>query len=597
MYTRASGVLPLDENQAGRLKSAVTDLTALQLQWVSGYAAGLAAAGGVATNAAASASVGLERDKQLTVLFGSQTGNGERLADALSRMAQGMGFASKSISLADFKPADLKRESLVTFVISTHGDGDPPDDAELFYEYLMSAKVPSLSELRYSVLALGDSSYANFCQTGREFDARLTELGAERFVPLMECDLDYDEAASEWSQSVVAQLSRALQASPKMPHLRAVESTAGFDKQNPFSAEVLVSQKITGANSSKDVRHIELSLEGSGLQYEPGDSLAVIAENPPTLVDEFLTALQLDPAASVTAHGVTTTLRETLSQKLEITAANLAFLRSWTELSASDDLKELLEADNSVLVAEFLERHQIIDVVRLFPADVEAQAFVDTLRKLSPRSYSISSSLRANPDEVHLTVTAVRYDAFGTPHWGAASTHLADRIAEGDRLSVYVEPNKRFRLPEPHRPIIMIGPGTGVAPFRAFIEERIEQGADGDSWLFLGDRNSDSDFLYQLEWQRHLKQKHLTRLDVAFSRDQQNKIYVQHRIAERATLLHRWIENGAAIYVCGDAKRMAQDVHKALVNVFETEGHLATDAAEQRLKDLRSAGRYQRDIY
>lgn len=597
MTTRAFGALPLDENQTDKLNIAVADLTVLQLQWVSGYMAGLAAAGGAVSTAGFTATPGTESGKQLTVLFGSQTGNGEGLADAICRLARDQGFATKSISLADFKPADLKRESLVAFVISTHGDGDPPDDAELFYEYLMSAKAPRLPGLRYSVLALGDSSYVNFCQTGREFDARLAELGAGRFVPLAECDVDYDEAATAWSDSVVAMLPRLLDAGPKLPQLHAVESVLAFDRQNPFSAEVLVNQKITGAGSSKDVRHIELSLEGSGIRYEPGDSLAVMAKNPPQLVDELLNVLDLDPELRVDVSGDTMSLLEALSSNLEITALNLVFLRTWAELSASEQLRRLLEDEQNAVLSEFLDDHQIIDIVRLFPADIDEQGFVDTLRKLSPRSYSISSSPNANPDEVHITVAVVRYDAFGTPHWGAASTHLADRITEGDRVSVYVEPNKRFRLPDPDRPIIMIGPGTGVAPFRAFIEERIEQRASGDSWLFFGDRNSDSDFLYQLEWQRHLKRKNLTRLDVAFSRDQQQKIYVQHRIAERSAELHRWIENGAAIYVCGDAKRMANDVHAALINVLEKEGQLDPDAAELRLKYLRSTGRYQRDLY
>ncbi len=597
MNTRAASPLPLDQDQTRRLQDAVSDLSASQLQWISGYAAGLAAANGAISTFDGQMAVGPESVMQLTVLYGSQTGNGEQLSAALSRTAQEKGFAAKSVSLADFKPANLKRESLVTFVISTHGEGDPPDDAELFYEYLMSAKAPRLSSLRYSVLALGDSSYVNYCQTGREIDARLNELGAKRFAPLVECDIDYDKAAADWSDNIVNRLAEVTGAGQTMPHLRAVETVSAFDKHNPFPAEVLVNQKITGHGSSKDVRHIELSLEGSGLRYEPGDSLAVIAENPPKLIDELLAALELDAGVNVVLQGQTTTLHDALSNKLEITAPNLGFLRSWAKLSRSDDLTLLLEDEQRSALSEFVDVHQIIDVVRHYPAEVDAQTFVETLRKLSARSYSISSSLRANPDEVHLTVAAVLYDAFGTPHWGAASTHLAERIAAGDKISVFIEPNKRFRLPEPDRPIIMIGPGAGVAPFRAFIEERIEQGASGDSWLFFGDRNSDSDFLYQLEWQRHLKQKHLTRMDVAFSRDQRQKIYVQHRIAEKAAELNRWIENGAAIYVCGDAKRMAGDVHEALLGVLEKQAHLDRDAAELRLKELRSAGRYQRDVY
>ncbi|MGI9232017.1 MAG: assimilatory sulfite reductase (NADPH) flavoprotein subunit [Woeseiaceae bacterium] len=597
MFTGAIPEFPLDKKQTDQLQSVVAELTVAQLQWVSGYAAGLAAAGEARPGVAPPTQIAPASGKQLTVLYGSQTGNGERVAEDLARQAEDQGFAARSLSLADFKPADLKRESLVTFVISTHGDGDPPDDAELFHEYLLSSKAPSLPGLRYAVLALGDSSYANFCQTGREVDERLAELGAERLVLRTDCDLDYEAPADAWLQSVITTLPQELDEAQNRRHLRAVESSTTFDKRNPFPAEVLVNQKITGAGSSKDVRHIELSIEDSGICYEAGDSLAVVAENPPLLVQELLTALRLDGEASVVTGGETTTLLEALSRKLEITAANLPFLNAWAEFSESRELRDRIAADNKALLSELLEGHQIIDVVRQFPGQVDEQAFVDALRNLSPRSYSIASSLGANPDEVHLTVAAVRYDAFDTPHWGAASTHLADRLAEGDRVSVYVEANKRFRLPEPERPIIMIGPGTGVAPFRAFVEERAEQGAGGDNWLFFGDRNSSSDFLYQLEWQRHLKNGHLTRMDVAFSRDQQQKIYVQQRIAENAAELHRWMDNGAAVYVCGDAKRMAIDVHDALVGVLETEGLMTRDAAEQRLKEMRRLGHYQRDIY
>ena len=597
MFPHASGDLVLDEEQADRLHSAVADLTPVQLQWVSGYAAGLAAASVVESAQDAVPSPAAERGKRLTVLFGSQTGNGEALAEALASQARDRGFASETISLAEFRPADLRRESLLCIVVSTHGDGDPPDDAELFHEYLMSAKAPALSGLHYSLLALGDSSYVNFCQTGRELDARLSELGAKRFAATVECDLDYDEAATTWTDGVVASLPGQLEGTPRVARLRAVETAASFDRQHPYAAEVLVNQKITGAASTKDVRHIELSLEGSGLRYEAGDSLAVIPENPPALVDEFLAIPGFDADEIVAVRGSRMTLREALSTRLEITAASVAFIRQWSKLSGSEDLQRLLESDNGEALAAFLDSHQVIDVVRFFPFVVPAQAFVDALRNLSPRLYSISSGPAANPGEVHLTVAPVRYDAFGTRHWGVASTHLADRVAEGDCVSVYVEANKRFRLPEPDRPIIMIGPGTGVAPFRAFVQERIEQGASGDSWLLFGDRNSDSDFLYQLEWQRHLKNGHLTRMDVAFSRDQAEKIYVQQRIAEHAEELYRWIEKGAAIYVCGDARRMAQDVHDALISVLVTHAQLDDDAAEQRLRELRRVGRYQRDVY
>lgn len=597
MSTRNSSALPLDDSQTDRLQSAVANLTASQLQWASGYVAGLAAAQELRPGTVSELSADPGRRHQLTILFGSQTGNGEGIASDLARAANELGFAAKLTNLADFKPGDLRRESLVSLIVSTHGDGDPPDDAELFHEYLMSDKPPDLSELRYSLLALGDSSYARFCQTGRDLDARLAELGASQFAPTLECDLDFDAAATAWSDSIVAALPALLDTSPKIAHLRAVDAKSAFDKSNPFSAEVLVNQKITGAGSSKDVRHIELSLDGSGLRYEPGDSLGVIFKNPPALVEEFLALLGLDAAASVTVQSERMTLDQALSARLEITAANLVFLRAWADLSGIAELQQLLADEDGVSLAALLDAHQIIDVVRRFYAVVSAQAFVDTLRTLSPRSYSISSGPGANPGEAHLTVAAVRYDAFGSQHWGAASTHLADRLKPGDLVSVFVETNNRFRLPEPERPVIMIGPGTGIAPFRAFVEERIEQRASGDTWMFFGDRNSDSDFLYQLEWQRHLKDGNLTRMDVAFSRDQEAKVYVQHRIAENAAELHRWIDRGAAIYVCGDASRMAHDVHDALVNVLRAEAGLDKDAAEARMKELRRNGLYQRDVY
>jgi len=601
MSSLPAGILPLDTQQTNNLQAAVSGLTPLQLQWVSGYAAGLAAAGERAVTRAGvqAATVANAGDERLTVLYGSQTGNGEALARTLVGQAKAKGFAAEAVSLADYKPSKLKRESLVSFVISTHGEGDPPDDAELFREFLLSDNAPPLKHLKYSVLALGDSSYVNFCQTGREFDSRLNELGAERIEALQECDLDYDEVASGWTRRIVEALPDLLATGEASvaPLLRAVTTVPEFDKSNPYPAEVLVNQKITGGSSSKDVRHIELSIEGSRLRYEPGDSLAVIVENPPPLVAELLTELKLDGDSIVTVRDKRLTLVDALTKTMEITSVSLGFLREWSAISGDAGLKSMLEANDPQALSAFIDGYQIIDVVRQFPAAVDAHQFVATLRRLSPRSYSIASSLAANPDEVHLTVAAVRYEAFGREHWGAASTHLADRLAPGDRVAVYVERNSRFRLPEASAPVIMIGPGTGVAPFRAFLQHRVEAGASGENWLFFGDRNFDSDFLYQLEWQRYRKQGQLQRFDVAFSRDQRRKVYVQDRIRENAAELNRWIDRGAYIYVCGDAKRMASDVNDALIDVLATENGLDRDAAEQKLKALRSAGRYQRDVY
>jgi sulfite reductase (NADPH) flavoprotein alpha-component len=597
------GVLPLDSEQNSKLQSAVSGLSPEQLQWVSGYAAGLAAASGQPavslSNRGSIATAHAASDARLTVLYGSQTGNGEEIATALADQAAAKGFSAAAVSLAEYKPAHLKRESLVTFVISTHGEGDPPDDAEIFHEFLLAKKAPRLDKLKYSVLALGDSSYVNFCQTGREFDLRLAELGAKRIAATVECDLDYEAASAEWSDQILDSLPDLLGTDPvsTAPVLRAVDAVSTYSKSNPFPAEVLTNQKITGGASSKDVRHIELSLEGSGLSYEPGDALAVVANNPPQLVAELLTALQLDGDSAVTVKNDDLKLADALSSRLEITAVNLGFLRAWSAVANNPALSTLLDGDDQDRLTRFVDNYQIIDVVREYPAVINATDLVAMLRPMSPRSYSIASSLQANPDEVHLTVAAVRYEAFGSEHWGAASTHLADRLNEGDMVSVFIERNKRFRLPADDVPVVMIGPGTGVAPFRAFIEERVERGASGSNWLFFGDRNFDSDFLYQLEWQRHLKRGNLQRLDVAFSRDQRQKIYVQDRIREQGAELHRWLEQGAAIYVCGDAKHMAGDVEDALLDVLTTHGGTDRDTAIRTLKDLRAAGRYQRDVY
>jgi sulfite reductase (NADPH) flavoprotein alpha-component len=601
MSSVAADAYPLNTDQTERLQSAISDLSQQQLQWVSGYAAGLAAAGNLqVTGPVPTDTQDVTSDgKQLTVLFGSQTGNGEEVAHSLVNKALSQGFTARAVSLADFKTNALKREDLLTFVISTHGEGDPPDDAELMHEYLLSEKAARLLQLKYSVLALGDSSYVNFCQTGREFDARLEALGAERIVPLVECDLDYEAPASGWEDQVIAQLPDLLKADdvPTVARLHAVDSSSVFNKRNPFPAEVLVNQRITGASSSKDVRHIELSIDGSGLTYEPGDSLAIVAQNPPLLVDELVEVLGLDPAAIVTVDDRSLQLQQALLEDREITAVSLGFLRHWADKAANAELTALLADDKREALSDFVKTHQIIDVVRRYPAKTDAQEFVSMLRRLSPRSYSIASSLAANPDEVHLTVAALNYEAFGRDHWGAASTHLADRIDVGDRVSVYVERNPRFRLPASNVPVIMIGPGTGVAPFRAFVEERVEHSASGDNWLIFGDRNFESDFLYQLEWLRHLKAGNLTRLDVAFSRDQQRKVYVQDRIRENSDELWRWLESGAVVYVCGDASAMANDVDAALRDVLVEHGAMDSAAAAQKLKQLRADGRYQRDVY
>ncbi|MEL7538491.1 MAG: assimilatory sulfite reductase (NADPH) flavoprotein subunit [Pseudomonadota bacterium] len=599
MSTPASKIppaLPLATEQLDALTALGKSMRPEALLWSSGYLAGLAAATGSAVTAPdAPAATQTESDAQLTILYGSQTGNGQRLAEELAVQAAQRSVSARIVNMADYRAQEIKKETAVALIVSTHGEGDPPDDAEALYEYLHSDRAPKLASLNYTVLALGDSSYAQFCQTGIDFDERLAELGASRLHNRVDCDTDYAAAAEAWADATLTAANEHLGASSvrSVPTLHAVQS-ARYTAEHPLAAEVIVNQKITGRASTKDVRHVEFDLSGSGLEYQPGDALGVVVANPPVLVDEFCDVLSLDRDIDVDG----TSLATLLSERFEITVASRAFVERYAELAGSDGLKALLADDAREQLVAYIADRQIIDIVREHPSSPDAARFVECLRPLKPRLYSIASSPLVSEDEVAVTVAAVRYEAFGRPHWGAASTHLADRTDVGDVLSVYVEANPRFRLPEdPAAAVIMIGPGTGVAPFRAFLEHRDATGASGKNWLFFGDRNSREDFLYQLDWARYRKRGLLTNMDVAFSRDQADKVYVQDRLREHAAELFAWLEEGAHIYVCGDASQMAPDVHEALLDVIAAGLGKGRDAAEDYLKTLRRAGRYQRDVY
>ena len=582
--------LPLATEKVETLTQFAAGLAPDALLWSSGFLAGMAAAGGVVSAEQPLRAESL--DARLTILFGSQTGNGQRLAEELALAAAQRSVAARVVNMADYRVQDIKKETALAIIVSTHGDGEPPDDAEALFEYLMGERAPQLATLRYSVLALGDSSYPYFCKTGVDFDERLAALGAQRYGDRVELDLDYAEAAAAWSEATL-DAARDLLGEPGVgtaPALHAVSGTR-FSVDNPLAADVVVNQKITGRESSKDVRHIEFDIAGQGLDYLPGDALGVVVANPPVLVAE-ITAL-LGFAADERVDG--TNLSVLLTERHEITVASRAFVERYAALDGGEGLKELLVDESRAKLAGYLASRQIVDIVREYPVRTTPAEFVACLRALKPRLYSIASSPLVSEDEVAITVAAVRYSAFDRDHWGAASTHLADRTAVGDVRHVYVEPNPRFRLPaDGNAPVIMIGPGTGVAPFRAFMQHREASGAEGRNWLIFGDRNAREDFLYQLDWARYRKRGLLTRMDVAFSRDQADKIYVQDRLREHAGELARWINDGAYIYVCGDAEQMAPDVHAALVEVL---GQVGAADGEAALKELKRAGRYQRDVY
>jgi sulfite reductase (NADPH) flavoprotein alpha-component len=507
--------------------------------------------------------------------------------------------------MSDYKVRQLAQERDLLVIVSTYGEGDPPQPATGFFEFIEGRKAPKLEGVRFAVLALGDSTYEYYCQAGKQLDERLEELGAQRLAARVDCDVDYEELAEGWIAAVVDQLASEALAAPAPVLVAPGVSVAGpsaYDKRNPFPAPIIENIAIVGRGSSKETRHIEFSIAGSGLVYEPGDALGIGAHNDPVVVASLLDALAIAPETEFELKGRTHSIGDALTHRFEITAATPRFLDYWAMLSEAAALKQLQQEDRAGERSVFLRTHHIIDIVRRFPvADVMAQGLVSALRPLQPRLYSLASSLSAAPDEAHLTVAPVRYDLHGTARSGVASSLLADR-AEGDIvLPVYIQSNPHFRLPGDDAPILMIGAGTGVAPYRAFLQEREARGAGGKSWLFFGERNFRTDFLYQAEWQGWLKDGTLDRMDVAFSRDrpanETGKIYVQHRMKERAREIFGWLEEGAHVYVCGDAANLAPDVHQALIDIVASEAHTGREAAEDYVRSLQADHRYQRDVY
>jgi sulfite reductase (NADPH) flavoprotein alpha-component len=585
---------PLPGANLQALREVVADFDYDQLLWASGYLAGLARSGVGAAVATPQPAAAAGADAW-TVFYASETGNARRVANGLAEKARAAGLAVDIQDLADYKPKALAKVANAVFVVPTHGIGEPPDGSELFFEFWLGERAPRLEQLRYSVLALGDSSYADFCVMGQRLDERLRALGATPVVERIDCDVDFEALAGDWGEKVLAhatESARAL-ATPviRSAHLHAVPKTAAPTRERPHHAQILVTQPITGLGSSKDVRHIELDLEGSGIAYLPGDSLGIVPQNPAPLVEALLETVKLDGAAEVTVNGEAMALATALAGHKEITVLSRPLIE--TVAQRHEALRSVL-SDRERLT-EFFATRQVIDLFADYPLEWQPQPLVDSLRRLTPRLYSIASSPDANPDEAHLTVSVVRYDLYGRAHWGAASNFLA---GGAETVPVYLEANERFRLPaDGDVPVVMVGAGTGVAPYRAFVEHRAEHGHTGDNWLVYGDRCFATDFLYQLEWLRWRKEGVLTHMDVAFSRDGADKVYVQHRLREQSRRLYDWLERGAHFYVCGDAERMAGDVHQALIDVVRKEGGMSEERAQEYVAGLKTQKRYQRDVY
>jgi len=533
----------------------------------------------------------------VTILWGSQTGNAEGLAKKLVKIFKKGNFEPESFDMAAYDRSRLPREKNLLVITSTYGDGEPPDNAADLHAWLHADSAPRLEGVSFSVLSLGDTNYPDFCKCGIEFDTRLEQLGATRLLARVDSDVDYDTPFKQWSDAIVALLAPAGGvAAGAAPAVEQVES--GYSKKNPFPSDIRRNFNLNGGGE-KQTHHIELSLEGSGLDYEVGDALGVYPENPPQVVDEILANLPFKTAVSVPLpDGGEASLRDALIGSYDIGNLNKTLIQKWQARSGSPFLRSLVQADDKKAWDDFCWGRDLIDLVIDHPADfTDAEDFVGVLKKLQPRLYSIASSPKAHPGEVHLCVGIVRYDSHGRKRGGICSTFLADR-AGAAKPGVFVHANKAFRLPEQgDTPLIMVGPGTGIAPFRAFLEERKITGAKGPNWLFFGNPHRATDFLYEEELTGFQQDGTLGRLDLAWSRDQKEKIYVQDLMLQQGAELWKWFQDGAAFYVCGDASRMAKDVDAALHRIAEQQGGLSPEAAVEWVGQLKKDKRYLRDVY
>ncbi|KFN44089.1 assimilatory sulfite reductase (NADPH) flavoprotein subunit [Arenimonas oryziterrae] len=591
---------PLSEERGVLLARLVDGLEAPALHWLSGYAAGLAAQPGRATRPLQAVPVAeTGSDARLTLVYGSQTGNARREAEKLAAEAEASGLSVRLLRADAYPLRELASERLLYVVISTQGDGDPPDDALAFVEFLASRRAPALKELRYAVLGLGDASYPQFNAIGRRLDARLAELGATRVFALGEADVDIDTVAAPWRQQALTQ-ARDLLKSPTVATVTALRPTVptavAWSRERPFAAGLLSNQRITARESDQDVRHLELALADPGLSYEPGDALGVWPRNDDGLVDEVLATLALDGEEAIRHGDETLPLRDWLGTRRELTRLSRPFLARHAALSNDVALNRLLAPEHGAALAQRLSTEQLADLLAAHPAPWSGEELVAALRPLAPRLYSIASSRKAVGDEAHLTLARVDYAHGQARRHGVASHFLSHRDA-GATVPVFIERNERFRLPSDlSRDILMIGPGTGVAPFRGFVQERIATGASGRNWLVFGARHARSQFLYQLEWQDALKNRQLHRLDLAFSRDQAERIYVQQRLRENGRAVYDWLVSGAQVYVCG-AVAMGKDVHAALLEIVAEHGARSPEDAGEFLAQLLKDGRYARDVY
>lgn len=609
---------PFTEGQATQINELLQTLTLEQKVWLSGYlvANQQLTSGTSDTQGSQIGAVSKDTETMLqqneptiqpekraiTLLYGSETGNAQGLAEIFEERLSNIGHNVTLKAMDEFKSKNLKNVEDLFIITSTQGEGDPPDNAAELHEFIHGRKAPKLEGVRFSVLALGDQTYEFFCQTGKDFDKKLEELGAERLYERVDCDVDYEEDAEKWMANVINTIDSAPEGTQSEQVVSESIKSAKekkYSKANPYQAEVLENINLNGRGSNKETRHIEFLLDNFGEEYEVGDCLVVLPQNDPALVELLMSTLGWDPGdqIQISEDGDTISLEEALTSYFEITKLTRPLLQNAAAYFDNEALEDKVQ--DSEWIQNYIEGRDFIDLLNDFPPEeLEPEDLYQILRKLPPREYSISSSYQSLPDEVHITVGAVRYNTHGRDRSGVCSVQFAERIQPGDTVPIYLKRNPNFKFPKDgDTPVIMIGPGTGIAPFRAHMQEREEYGYKGNTWLFFGDQHFTTDFLYQTEWQEWLKDGFLEKMNVAFSRDTDQKVYVQHRIAEHSKEFNEWLEKGASIYICGDEKNMAKDVHQAIRNVLVKEQNLTEEDAESYLKQMKKDKRYQRDVY
>jgi len=589
---------PLGAEQFEKFRQLTNSLNEVQLAWISGYLSALTAQNGVPVSLPVkSETIHAPGFDPITILYGSRTGNGKEVATKAGRLATELGLTPTLKSMDDYKPRDLQSEKSLLVIVSTHGEGEPPFAAKELHEFIFGKRAPKLDDVKFAVLALGDSSYFQFCQTGKDFDHQLEKLGAKRLAPMVSCDVDFQDTAGQWLISTIPVFKGSGSTNDKIQVASGtnIETSAApnYSKKNPYYAELLDKVELHGRGSERQTLHLELEAD---LSFEPGDSAGIIPLNSSKLVNEVLSVTGLNAVEQIELKNSKISLYDSLLQKFELSKITVDVLKRYIEYAPNEKLAAIYQSQEKL--QDYLFGRDIADLFSDFPAKLSAQDLIHLLRPLQPRLYSIASSPKANPGELHLAVGLVEYQNGGRTRRGTCSGYLSELEGNENKIPVFIEKNPNFRLPEnDETPIIMVGAGTGIAPYRAFVQHREQAAKRGKSWLLFGNRNFETEFLYQTDWQKFMKSGALTKMDVAFSRDTDKRVYVQHKLEENAAEVYRWLEDGAHFYICGDRMKMATDVQNTLVSIVENQGTMSKDKATVYVNKLQKEKRLQLDVY